>query len=122
MRIETMPVKTGINRDRQGRFISGASGNPNGRPKGRLSLTKILSDELGQLDQEQQETYATLIVKKIIQKGLQGDIRTLRLIWNYTEGMPKQQQELNLVHQQSIGELLNELNSPNSSLNKDLTS
>lgn len=44
-----MPVLTGNNRDKKGRFNKGISGNPNGRPVGSVSITSAIKKELNKL-------------------------------------------------------------------------
>jgi hypothetical protein len=42
------PVKQGVSRDRNGRFLPGNTGNPNGRPRNELTLTNLAREKLGE--------------------------------------------------------------------------
>lgn len=85
--------ETGI-RDEKGRFIEGVSGNPNGRPKG-ISITDLVRKELEKAPEGQQITYAQAFLKKLLHKAIiEGDHATQKLIWNYMDGLPRQNIEL----------------------------
>jgi hypothetical protein len=76
-------------------FPKGVSGNPAGKPKGTFSLLTILKKELQKIPRElkgkERKQYAELLVKKVLHKAIvEGDDATIRLIFNYTEGMPKE--------------------------------
>lgn len=87
-----MPEKTRTNRDEQGKFIPGQSGNPNGRPKGSgLNLTALLKDKLEEIAPEKEETYKEIFIKTLLHKALiEKDLQSLKLIMNYVDGLPKQ--------------------------------
>ena len=68
--------------------------NP-GKPEGAFSLLAILKRQLQQIPKElkgkERKQYAELLVKKQLHKAIvEGDDASIRLIWNYVEGMPKQ--------------------------------
>ncbi len=73
-------------------FKKGQSGNPNGRPKGSgLCLTSLLKEYLEKKPEGQKEEYKHLFVKKLLKKALvDNDIKALKLIINYVDGLPKQ--------------------------------
>lgn len=100
--------KTGENkpeRDEHGRLLPGNTANPNGRPKGTLSLVKILKDELERVPDGEKLSYAEAFIKKIIKQALMdGDQHSQRLIMNYIEGLPKQPVELDM-DKNSLAEL-----------------
>lgn len=89
-------------------FQKGQSGNPNGRPKGSISLLEILRKELeeipsGQL--EQRRNYAELLIKRMLHKAInEGDIQAQKLIMNYVEGLPYQPINLG-VDREGLAEL-----------------
>ena len=58
-------------RGRDGRFAPGASGNPNGRPKGARNTTTMAVEAL--LDGE-----ADVLTRKIVEKAVEGDTAALR--------------------------------------------
>ena len=76
-------------RDELGRLLPGYSGNPNGRPKGTISLTSKIKEFLDEMPSDSKETYADLIVKRITKMALEGDQQMLKLVWNYLDGLPK---------------------------------
>lgn len=97
--------------DSHGRLVfkKGYSGNPDGKPEGAFSLLAILKAELQKCPEGQdKKTYAHLIVKRMLKEAIEkGDQQQIKLIWNYIEGMPKQNLELSGVL--NIGKTLDEL-------------
>lgn len=87
-----IPENAGIIRDDKGRFPKGVSGNPAGKPEGTFSLITLLKQELQKCPEGQdKKTYADLIVKRMLKEAIEkGDQQQIRLIWNYIEGMPRQ--------------------------------
>ncbi len=67
-------------------------GNPNGRPKGSgLLLTPLIKAKLEEIPEGQKETYKELFVKRVFKKAIiDGDDKSLRMIINYVDGLPKQ--------------------------------
>jgi hypothetical protein len=87
----TIPDYSGENRDGQGRYKPGTSGNPEGRPKGSLSLVAILKEELGKIPEGEKEDYAHLLINKAIDKAVtDGDTSTIRDLINRIDGIPRQ--------------------------------
>lgn len=67
--------------------------NRGGRPKGSgISITTAIKRELEKCpDGESKATYLDLLVKRIMKMAIQdGDNKTIKQIWNYIDGMPKQ--------------------------------
>lgn len=91
---EQQPDNTGENRDENGRFNPGISGNPSGRPKGSVSIRDSVRQELVKVPEGEKETYLELLVKQILTKAIKGDSQTLRLIWEQLEGRAKQSTEI----------------------------
>ena len=88
-------------------FKKGQSGNPKGRPEGTFSLLTLLKQELQKVPEGQdKKTYADLIVKRMLKQAIEkGDQQQIKLIWNYIEGMPRQ--DLNVdVKTQKIEEVV----------------
>jgi len=69
-----------VNRDESGRFIEGTSGNPNGRPKGSLSITTTIK--------KYYETHPEEF--EVLCKELREDRSMRKLLWNYIDGKPKE--------------------------------
>ena len=88
------PEKTGENRDEKGRFISGVSGNPTGRPHGSFSITDQVRQLLQEIPAGERKTYLEFLIMQIIRKALKGDNQTIKLIWNYIDGMPPQKTDI----------------------------
>lgn len=78
-------------------FMPGQSGNPNGRPKGSISITARIKQELERIPEGQQISYLEDFVNTILKKALKNqDKDMIRLIWNYVDGMPKQHIEADI--------------------------
>ena len=89
------PDKTGENRDSKGKFKSGHSGNPKGRPEGSISITEMIKKKLESIPSGKKKTRLETLVKKILDKAiLGGDDLMIKQIWNYVDGMPKQKMEV----------------------------
>ena len=108
-------------RDEKGQFIEGNSGG--GRPKGSLSITEKIKKELEKCPEgEDKRTYLDLLVKEILDKAVkEGDQVMIKSIWNYIDGMPRQnigldggedgkpiEAEIKIKAEKSIKEFLNE--------------
>tara|TARA_Y100000310_G_C20658866_1_gene803556 strand:+ start:905 stop:1246 length:342 start_codon:yes stop_codon:yes gene_type:complete len=69
----------------------GESGNPNGRPKGSISVVSALKRELAKVPEGEKKTYLELLVKRIMKKGIvDGDVSMIKDIINRVDGMPKE--------------------------------
>ena len=82
-------------------FPKGISGNPKGKPKGTFSLISILKRELQKIPPElkgkERKMYAEILIKKQLHKAIiEGDEQSIKLIWNYVEGMPRQPIDLEI--------------------------
>ena len=69
------------NRAEDGKWLPGKSGNPSGRPKMPLSLTKILKELL-----ETEPEEAEAIVKAHIKQGKYGDMRAITELYDRIDG------------------------------------
>jgi hypothetical protein len=71
---------------RDSRFRKGVSGNPRGRPKGRVNLKTEFLDEMKQKvriqegDKVQIVTKSRAAIKALYNKAMKGDVRALNLI------------------------------------------
>lgn len=85
-------MNTGTNQERNpdGTFPKGVSGNPAGKPKGTRHMTTKIVEAItavseGSIDSEDRE-----IVKALVRKAKDGDIQAIKIIFNYVDGMPIQ--------------------------------
>ena len=62
-------------------WVKGQSGNPNGRPKGTLSLVSLLKQQLLDNPGEAKE-----IVKAFVEQGKVGDMRAIEELLNRIDG------------------------------------
>ena len=89
-------------------FRPGQSGNPTGRPKGLVSLTKAVADVLEQpatremveriVPKKQAARYTDaqlaglrnvdLVAIRAVELAIRGDVGTLQTIWSYMDGKP----------------------------------
>lgn len=72
----------------------GESGNPNGRPKKGESLTELMREFLERVPEGQKVSYKEAFIQKCFKIAYEKEDPTFaKMIWNYLEGMPKQQLE-----------------------------
>lgn len=77
-------------RDEKGRFLPGVSGNPAGPKPGYKLFTTKVREALAKIAEGKNETYETLLVKRVMKKAIEGgDTAMIKLIWNYLDGMPQ---------------------------------
>jgi len=112
------PDKTGENRsdenrNEQGQFTPGNNANPEGRPKGSLSIVAILKKKLEEVptkNNKEKKSYAEKIAQKLIETALSKfDVHSLRALQDVidrVDGKPKQSV---LLTDPDIDALLNEL-------------
>jgi hypothetical protein len=74
----------------ENRFKPGESGNPNGRPKGSISLVGILREKLAECPEgTDKKTYAQLLIQRALNIALQGgDVSMIRDIFDRIDGKP----------------------------------
>lgn len=77
-----------IGRKPDGTFAPGVSGNPNGRPK-RKTLTELIHDRLDKDPKGWEE-----LVEIILTMAKRRDKDIIKELWHYTDGMPKQRNEV----------------------------
>jgi hypothetical protein len=79
------------------KFEPGQSGNPSGRPKGTKNPSTILKEMLEEelevvIDGVKvKKTFKDLIVRKLIKKANDGDLRAIQEIFDRVEGKAKQE-------------------------------
>lgn len=84
----------------QYQFNKGESGNPNGRPKGARSLSTILRAMLEEeieitVDgKKEKKQFQDVIIRKLIKKANDGDLRAIQEIFNRIEGKPQDKIDL----------------------------
>lgn len=72
-------------RNADGTFAAGVSGNPSGRPKG-ASLTSILRNCLDAEDAKSGKLHAELLIEALIREGKKGSSRHAKLIFDRIDG------------------------------------
>lgn len=86
--MENQPDLTGekqADRDGNGRFMEGVSGNPHGRPRGSLSITTTIK----RYYESHTEEFEALC------KELREDKNMRKLLWSYIDGKPRESFEVN---------------------------
>ena len=85
-----IPTKNGDNRQPDGKFGAGNIANPNGRPKGTLSIVGMLKKKLEDVPEGAKKTYAELLIDRILQMAIQDkNDQQIKNILQYIEGMPR---------------------------------
>jgi hypothetical protein len=74
-----------------GQFKPGNNANPNGRPKKGYSITEWFKEMLNSKPEVKDA-----IGKSILKKALEGDQSAQRMVWNYMDGMPKQEADVTI--------------------------
>jgi hypothetical protein len=69
----------------------GETRNPNGRPKKGYSITEWFKEMLNSKPEVKDA-----IGKSIMKKALEGDTAAQKMVWQYMDGMPKQESEVTL--------------------------
>ena len=88
--------------DERGKFKKGHPKVGGSKKGSSFSLLAILKKELQKIPKElkgkERKRYADLLIKKQIHKAIvEGDDASIRLIWSYIEGAPKQAIDANLL-------------------------
>ena len=97
-----MPDVTGDNREANGQFKPGVSGNPNGRPKGSQSIPDILrkiGDEEGTTDGKSK---LDVVLYKVFQYALEGKSWAVQFIADRTEGKAREYVEQKIIKDEII--------------------
>jgi hypothetical protein len=94
------PAKQETNRDENGRFIPGVSGNPNGRPPKEHSLTDAVKAFFDANPDTKEE-----LVKTVVTRAIRGDINAAKLVWEYMDGKATQRVESKDVTDEESEEL-----------------
>lgn len=81
----TKPEKQDNNRNGDGTFKKGQSGNPNGRPKKGFAIADIL-DSIGDTNYSGDKTMKEAILEKVYENALAGDLNCAKFIADRTEG------------------------------------
>jgi hypothetical protein len=84
------PIKIGDNRQPNGQFGAGNIANPNGRPKGTISIVAAIKRKLGEAPEGQKLTYAELLVERMFKLAIdKGNDQQIKNILHYVEGTPR---------------------------------
>jgi len=90
------------------RFKPGAEwrGNANGKPKGARHFTTLFKEAVTKIAEGEAESDDILIVKKVIAKAKEGDLKAVDMILDRTDG--KAEQTINLEADVTINDGLTE--------------
>ena len=77
------------------KWKKGQSGNPNGRPKGSVSIVEGIKKKLLEIEPVNKKTYLELFLSKLFLKAIkEGNEQLMKDIINRVDGMPKQSTDL----------------------------
>jgi hypothetical protein len=92
-----MPFEPGETPEGAKPFEPGKSGNPKGRPKGARSLSTILKEMLEEPIEvihadgtKERREFREVIIRKLLQKANNGDMRAIQEIFDRIEGKANQ--------------------------------
>lgn len=89
--MEDTPQKQDENRNPDGTFKDGISGNPGGRPKGSISIKAMLLKRLEEVPLGQTKAWSEQMVDVILEKAIVSkDPAVLKMIAEYVDGKPVQ--------------------------------
>lgn len=84
----TVAIQTPLNKPWQ--FQPGQSGNPAGKPKGARHFSTLFREAISKVASGQSDSDDVLIVKKVIAKAKEGDLKAVDIIREEVDGiMPK---------------------------------
>ena len=96
-----------VERNPDGTIKSGVL-NPAGKPAGVRHFTTKVKEALEKIADGKEYTYEEALVKSVLKKAIvDQDPRMIKLIWNYLDGMPKQDIEANITGGISLSDLFN---------------
>jgi hypothetical protein len=72
----------------------GQSGNPKGRPPKLISITSQLKEHLCEIDEATEKTKAEIIVEKLIDLALAGNLEAIKEIMNRVDGKVVERHEI----------------------------
>ena len=79
------PAKQAENRNGDGTFRKGQSGNPKGRPKKGTAIADILN-ELGDKEISEDQTQREAVLARVYDQAMDGDLNATKFIADRTEG------------------------------------
>lgn len=94
------------------KFKSGQSGNPAGRPKKLPELDRLLADVLS--EETDGVTAAEMILRKLLDMALKGNLRAAEILLDRAYGKPKQYSEVTQAQPDQIKTVIIEV--PNNPL------
>ncbi len=77
-------------RREDGTFLPGVSGNPAGKPKGARHMTTIIMDAIVKVSEGESSPEDVLIVRTLLKKAKNGDMRAIEILMHYVDGKPLQ--------------------------------
>ena len=79
------PAKHAGNRNGDGTFRKGQSGNPKGRPRKGMAIADILN-ELGDREISEDQTQREAVLSRVYDQAMDGDLNATKFIADRTEG------------------------------------
>ena len=89
-------------RDENGRFLPGVSGNPDGRPPKGESLTELLDQYGKTVDDTNQVERRQLLAALLWKMALDGDLPAIKYIFDRIDGTPRTTLDATLSHREPL--------------------